>query len=204
MKPCCIAVTQRVDAIAGRNERRDALDQRWAGLMRACGLVPLLLPNDAEVAAALCQQVDPAGLLLTGGNDIAAYGGDAGERDAVEARLIEWMRARGRPIFAVCRGLQFIAHYFGAELRRVAGHAGTRHPVRLENGAVIEVNSYHNWGFTQVPSDFAVWATAPDGSIEGLRHLREPILGQMWHPERESPFDPSDLARLRQFYGVGS
>ena len=41
-----IALSQRVEVLADRGERRDSLDQRWSGLLRTCDLLPLPIAND--------------------------------------------------------------------------------------------------------------------------------------------------------------
>ena len=45
-----VAVSQRVDIIHDYDERRDSLDQRWADLLSACNLSPLLIPNNKSSA----------------------------------------------------------------------------------------------------------------------------------------------------------
>jgi gamma-glutamyl-gamma-aminobutyrate hydrolase PuuD len=194
-----VAVSQRVDVLADRGERRDSLDQRWELLLADCGLLALRIPNNPEQAIALLEAVRPQGVLLTGGNDIAAYGGDAPERDATEAILIDWAKARNQPLFAVCRGLQMLVHRCGTNLVKVKDHAGTRHRIQLDGGT-HDVNSYHHWGFFEAPMGFRVWARAEDTSVEGIRHDTLPIVGVMWHPERESPSRSRDRDMIRTFF----
>ena len=93
-----IAITQRVSVVPEYGERRDCLDQAWPRFLAACGLMPLVLPNVIEVALALCAGADVAGLVLTGGNDLAAVGGDAPERDATENALLDVAESRGLPV----------------------------------------------------------------------------------------------------------
>lgn len=201
LKP--VAITQRVDIVAKRGERRDALDQRWTEFLAACGLLAVPMPNLPAAAGALFEAMAPAGLLLTGGNDPVAVGGDAPERDETEAALIERARARGLPVFGVCRGLQVLLARHGAVIKPVTGHVTAAHGVRID-GARVEVNSYHNWGVREAPADFEVWAVAEDGVIEAARHRRDPLAGIMWHPERTTPFAPRDIALISRFFGTGS
>lgn len=197
-----VAITQRVEVVANRGERRDALDQRWADFLSVCGLAAFPVANRPEAALDGIEAIDPAGLILTGGNDLAHCGGDAPERDATERMLIDWARARHRPIMAVCRGVQMLADMFGTELVRLNGHAGTRHEVILAAGDTREVNSYHNWGLTALPTGFDSWAATRDGAIEAIRHRDEPIMGMLWHPERESPFHSEDIVLFQKVFGV--
>lgn len=192
MKPL-VAITQRVDIHANRNERRDALDQRWYGFIEACRGIAVPVPNHPATALALVEAMAPRVVVLTGGNDIADLGGDAPERDATEKAMFDWARACHVPVLGVCRGMQILAHMLGATLERAIGHAGTHHAVSLDGGRQT-VNSYHTWCFRQPPADFAVVARAEDGTIEAMRHRSEPIVGVMWHPEREAPFADYDVA----------
>jgi putative glutamine amidotransferase len=196
-----VAVTQRVEDIPARHERRDALDQRWTRLLRHCGLCPLPLPNDAAAARALIEAVSPVGVILTGGNDLTAVGGDAPERDAIEAMLIDRAMETRTPLLAVCRGLQLLAHHSGARLEKADGHAGVEHVVRHPDGTETRVNSYHDWVFKAPPPGFTVEATARDGTIEAIRHRDAPVQGVMWHPERNAPFSETDLALVGDHFG---
>jgi len=198
-----VAITQRVEIISARNERRDALDQRWVDYLSACSLTAFPIANRPDLAGGMMDRIDPAGLVLTGGNDLANYGGDAPERDATERQLIAWARTRRRPILAVCRGMQMLADVFGAGLARASEHAGRRHQIVLDAGATRDVNSYHNWTVS-LPMGFRSWAMAEDGTIEAMRHSDEPITGILWHPEREVPFHKDDIALFRDTFGVVS
>ena len=196
-----VGITQRVVVDPKHGERRDALDQRWPEFLAAVGVLGAPLPNRPELAVRLASELNVAGLILTGGNDLATYGGDAPERDATEAALVEWARGRSTPLMGVCRGMQVILHGFGAPLERAGGHVTPSHSV-LVDGEPRNVNSYHNFVAKKAVPMLRVWGTAGDGSIEAIRHDREPILGVMWHPERVDPFETRDLAMFRAFFGV--
>lgn len=194
-----IAVTQRVE-LTPRGERRDCLDQRWTALMARCGLLPIPLPNQLDMAAAICRAAGVRGLLLTGGNDLAALGGDAPERDATEFRLLALACDARMPVIGVCRGMQLIQSWFGVPLQPVDGHVAPQALVRLADGATRQVNSYHRFGTTQTVPGIEVWARAVDGTVKAIRHASWPILGMMWHPERIEPFPAADVALFRQCY----
>ena len=197
-----IAITQRVSIVAGHGARRDCLDQAWPRFLAACGLMPLALPNVIEVALTLCADTDVAGLVLTGGNDLAALGGDAPERDATENALLDAAQSRGLPVLGVCRGMQLIQQRCAIPLRRVEGHV-TRHQVIRVDGEPTEVNSYHSFAAFESRPPLEVWAVADDGVVKAIRHAARSTTGIMWHPERMDPFAAADVALFRRVFKVG-
>jgi N5-(cytidine 5'-diphosphoramidyl)-L-glutamine hydrolase len=196
-----VAVTQRVAMVAPYGERRDCLDQEWTKFLAACGLLPVLLPNVTETALALCERAEVAGLVLTGGNDLAVFGGDAPERDAVENALLDWAEGRELPVLGVCRGMQVIQQRFNTPLRRVEGHVTQRQVIRIL-GEPKEVNSYHCFAAFESPQPLDVWAIADDGVVKAVRHSTRPVTGIMWHPERCTPFSPADVELFRHVFAV--
>jgi N5-(cytidine 5'-diphosphoramidyl)-L-glutamine hydrolase len=194
-----VAVTQHVTVGQRHGERRDCLDQTWTRFLLACGLTPMPAPNQARAALLLCETMPVAGIVLTGGNDLAAYGGDAPERDATEGALIDLAARRGWPVFGVCRGMQIIQQRFGIALKRVAGHVAPRQSIAIA-GRPEEVNSYHNFGAMETRPPLEAWAVAADGVIKAVRHELGRMAGIMWHPERLDPFAPRDIALFRRFF----
>ncbi len=188
-------VTQRVVIDPITHERRDALDQRWAGFLAACGLASVAAPNHAGVAIELWRLLQPAALVLTGGNDLACVGGDAPERDHTEQALLELALAERRAVIGVCRGMQMIGVYLGGDLAPVADHVG-EHAIRMDGG-VRMVNSFHNYALVRAPDTFTTAACSVDGTVECMRGREAPILGMMWHPERVCPFDSRDIDLVR-------
>lgn len=202
--PTLVAVTQRVATDPKTGERRDCLDQRWHVFLAASGLRALILPNDTAAALDLVRGLDPAGLILTGGGDLAAYGGDAPERDAAEAALVDWASARDRPVLGVCRGMQHLLHLGGVALERVTGHVRTQHDLRV-GGKPVSVNSYHDRAALRVPGhDWDVLARAADGAVEAVRHRGHYWHGIMWHPEREAEPRAHDVALFRAHFAPAS
>lgn len=195
-----IAITQRVAEVAGYSERRDALDQRWYSLFARAGLLPLLLPNQAGAAVELVTHLQPAGLLLSGGNSLVDYHGDAPERDAAERALLSaWALPAQKPVLGVSRGMQLLSAYFEQPLVEVKKHVSPRQTIEYL-GQRIEVNSYQTWGSYVAPPDFEVLGRADDGVIKAMRHQRLPLHGIMWHPERIEPFRPEDVELLRHCF----
>jgi putative glutamine amidotransferase len=199
-----IGVTQRVEVVpvgGGGTERRDCLDQAWAPLLHAADCLPIPLPNDPTVAASMFWELPMDGLLLTGGNHLAPYGGDAPERDETELRLLESALAcpEPLPILGVCRGMQLLQSAFGLALERVDGHVESEQTITIE-GRRETVNSFHYWGTRATVPPLDVWATADDGVVKAIRHRDRPIVGIMWHPERLVPIAERDLALLRTHF----
>jgi len=192
-----VAVTQRVAVDPPHGTRRDCLDQVWVKFLLHCGLLPIPVPNSVDAALTICEKV--GGIVLTGGNDLAAYGGDAPERDETETALLDLAERRDLPILGVCRGMQMIQHRFGSRLQRVQGHVAPRQRISIE-GKSVEVNSFHNFGAMEVFPPLMTWAVADDGVIKAVRHTGRRMIGVMWHPERLEPFTADDRALFSGFF----
>jgi gamma-glutamyl-gamma-aminobutyrate hydrolase PuuD len=195
-----IAVSQRVDSTNTHGERRDALDQQWGPFLKACGYTVAPVPNIGADISAWLNGIAPAGIVLSGGNDLAALGGDAPERDATEDALIAWATQRRVPLIGVCRGMQLLAHRTGCVIERVSGHVATEHPITGAFGPRT-VNSYHSWGVTKVSDQWHTLATAPDNTIEAFRHVAHAHMGVMWHPERGAAPRAEDIQIFQQHFG---
>jgi gamma-glutamyl-gamma-aminobutyrate hydrolase PuuD len=192
-----VAVTQRVVVDPPHGTRRDCLDQVWAKFLVACGLIPIPIPNSVDAALTICENV--SGIVLTGGNDLAAYGGDAPDRDETETALLDLAERRGLPVLGVCRGMQMIQHRFGLPLQRVHGHVTPRQRISID-GRSVEVNSFPNFGSMEVRPPLITWAIADDGVIKAVRHADLSMIGVMWHPERLEPFAADDMALFSRFF----
>jgi len=194
-----IAITQRVECIEAIDERRDALSQEWTELAERCGFIPLILPNRLTATQELLAAMPVEGILLTGGNDLASYGGDAPERDEVERYLIQTAIERQIPLLGVCRGMQMLLDYFGMPLRRVEGHVRVEH--QLDRGEIV--NSFHGWGATECRTPLTPLAWSSDGVLEAAAHRECPwIRGIMWHPERYHPPRPQDIERIKEVFAL--
>lgn len=195
-----VLLSQRVDILASRGERRDAVDQRLVAWLAACGYLAVPVPNQPELVAAYWDRLRPHAVVLSGGNDLASLGGDAPERDRTEQELLRLALASGRPLFALCRGMQLLLDSFGVSLERVEGHVATRHDLLLD-GIPHQVNSFHSWGAREVNEAFVVRARSADGVVEAVRHVHLPLCGVMWHPEREAEFNALDSQLLVNTFG---
>lgn len=192
-----IIVSQKIIRSEQRGETCDALDQALTSLLSDIGLLPAPLPNGIHERGMLrewLQRLRPRGIVLSGGNDLGEYP----ERDATERELIIHAIEVGVPLLGICRGMQMLGSWAGAELKRVVNHVRQRHVLSGEIQG--EVNSFHNFSLSKCPQDFSVVARSEDGEIEAIRHRDRPLEGWMWHPERESVARKSDLMRLREMF----
>lgn len=195
-----VLYTQRVELIESYGERRDCADQNIPRFIEACGYLPIPLPNIRNIAEKLIEQIQPSGIILTGGNSLAKYGGDAPERDEAERRILDVSLERDIPVYGFCRGMQVILDYFDCELNQVQGHVAVHHKVSGVLGE-LEVNSFHNQACYRVKDPVEVLAQTQDGVIEAVQHKNKRILGTMWHPERETPFPDLDIQRIQKLFG---
>jgi len=195
-----IAITQRVEIKPSYGERRDALDQQWIEFLLSIELWPILVPNNLSYVTKLVEKEEIDGVLITGGNSLVHYGGDAPERDEVEIFLLEWALQKNITLLGVCRGMQVIQDYFGNRLTNISGHVATRHNLAVEENCRLsealkrypDVNSYHNIGTPNVEGDLLKIATSLDGIVKAVEHREKDVFGVMWHCERESPFRAED------------
>ena len=187
-----VLFTQRVEVIESYQERRDCADQRIAEYISESGYVPVPVPNNPELAVEISERLGVSGIVLVGGNSLVKYGGNAPERDETDKALIEYAVKHRIPLYGFCRGMQSILDYYGNDLVNVQGHVAVRHVVRGSDGE-YEVNSYHNQACLELKSDcLEIVLKTDDGVIEKIRHKDYPIVGTMWHPERENPFRDVD------------
>ena len=204
-----IGITQRVDDILGYCERRDSLDQRWTQLIVELGHLPVPLPNvSAKCATQMIDQFGIDALILSGGNTIAALDTDATdvapERDQIENTLIDIAVNQKLPLLGVCRGMQMLNLYFDGQLYKTTGHVATRHALNVQSSKYslpAEVNSFHNYAIARKGLGQSLQALAydEDENVEAFCHVRLPLLGMMWHPERELPFAEVDVQLIKKF-----
>ena len=204
-----IGITQRVENIQSYSERRDCLDQRWSSFAFELGYLPVPLPNiTADKVTRLLDALSLDAILLSGGNSITSLDPSASdiapERDAFELALLSEALARNIPLIGICRGMQVINTNLGGKLTPVNGHVAAHHSITLLNKSYQLpelVNSYHNWGIRadNLAEELDIIAADSDGNIEAFEHKKKKLLGIMWHPEREKPFNRLDIQLIQRF-----
>lgn len=195
-----VIYTGRVDVIESYGERRDCIDQRIADFIYECGYLPVHIPNKPEIVHEVISELSPAGIILVGGNSLIKYGGNAPERDATDNALLGQAVSRGIPLYGFCRGMQSILDYFGNVLENVSGHVAVRHRISGVD-ETRDVNSYHSQACTKLSnSALMVLMRSDDGVIEKVKHKELPIVGTMWHPEREKPFSKIDIEMVKTLF----
>ena len=195
-----VIYTQRVEIVEGYVERRDCADQNIPRFLQACGYLPIPVPNICDIVQGIIDEIQPAGIVLTGGNSLCKYGGNAPERDETERKMLEIAIEKNIPVYGFCRGMQVILDYYGCALVEVKGHVAVRHTLTGAIGG-IEVNSFHNQACVEVNDSLEILAKTEDGVVEAVKAKDERILATMWHPEREQPFVVSDMERLKRLFG---
>jgi putative glutamine amidotransferase len=226
MRPVIGITTYSEPARWGFWDRAAALvPQSYVDAVVAVGGVPVLLPPaPAGGAADVVRAID--GLLLSGGADVdpARYGESPGpqtitrpDRDDWELALLHAALGQGRPVLAVCRGLQLLNVAFGGSLHqhlpdvvgtdghlpawgmfgRIAVQVAPASQLAGIVGAVgLTVSCHHHQAVCRLGDGLVASALAADGSVEAIEHPRNSfVLGLQWHPEE----DAADVRLFRAF-----
>lgn len=183
----------------------------------AAGAVPVMLPltDDRDTICQLVEELD--GVLLTGGHDVnpCLYGEEPTEtcgilcegRDRMETVLLQEALKADKPVFGICRGLQFLNVHLGGSLyqdlpsSRSGGEAHQMEPpydvpvhqVTVEPGSPLyeilgreslPVNSYHHQAVKKLAPGLRAMAYASDGLLEAAyMPERSFVMAVQWHPE---------------------
>jgi len=195
-----IAITQRIILNKDYNEVREALDVSWGAMFEELDFLPVILPYNYDFT-----KFEFDGVILSGGNDI----GEVNFRDEFEYKLIEHCITNDIPLFGLCRGMQIIAKYFKGSFKKVENQVAIKHKIIVNKKSIYKryldklgsVNSYHNNAVDLKNDNFIISAWNEDKTIiKAIEHKSYKIFAQMWHSEREEPFNQNELELIRGFF----
>ena len=185
--------------------------------VEAAGGIPLILPiwDDPDALKRYTKMCDA--YLVPGGIDVnpISYGEQPHplleatrlDYDEYQLHFIERMLKTGKPILAICRGIQIMNVAFGGTLYQdVSLHGpetmrhsqtdimpgGISHRVNIEEGSILHrlygkelwTNSFHHQAIKDLGNGLKVTARAEDGIIEAVEAVDYPYLHAVqWHPE---------------------
>jgi putative glutamine amidotransferase len=205
-----VGITQRVDVVKSYGERRDGLDQEWSRFIVQIGCAPVPLPNiDLLNVKEYLDKLPLSGVIFTGGNDILDYvntaTNPAPERDQFERVLFDYAVENKLPVLAICRGMQFVNYLLGGQHIPINGHIAARHEIiTLEQKLTLpkSVNSFHGYGIKleQLAESLKALALSDGNFVEAYKSTTHNILGLMWHPEREKPFNQLDIDLIKALF----
>ena len=192
---------------AGKNIH-SSVSCRFAESIRQVGGLPLVIPvGDKSLVKDYIETIDK--LILSGGQNVHPqfYGEEKAidsddynlARDEFELALLKEAIRQGKPVLAICRGLQLVNVAFGGTLnQQIDNHwqgqpFGTSHSIRTEKGSVVErlfgqasqINSVHRQSIKDLAPNFRATAFDPrDNTIEAIEAVDgSRIIGLQWHPE---------------------
>ena len=202
-----IGISLRVENIQNHGEKRDAISQDWITLFEKLDIFPILIPNNLSNVKSFLTEMKVDGVVLSGGDNM----GDDPERDRTEKEIIDFAINSHTPILGVCRGMQVLNHHFGGSIIKNSGfnHVGNPHKIELKNSIFskllrsdsLQVNSFHNnvINLETLGKNLEIFAMSNnDKTIEGYFHKTLPIIGVMWHPERDHNVQP-ELTMMKIF-----
>jgi putative glutamine amidotransferase len=222
-----------------KENRRGSYD-KYLECLRAAGAVPeevslagagalqALLPAlDAVLLPGSSHDLDPQWYHSARHPQCAAP--DA-YREQADFALLDHAWATGKPVLAICYGLQSLNVWRGGDLiqdiastvetplthawhDRASGTPEPHHAIQIvadcdlarlaAPAGEVTVNSSHHQSIRRAGRGLKITAHAPDGVVEACEHVAEGrwLMGVQWHPER-APDDPLTRALFASFMNV--
>lgn len=219
--PLVLIVGREISEAVGVRGPAFGAGRTYSHAIDRAGGVPVIVPPlefAAESVRTVIDRVDA--LVLHGGGDIdpARYGQDPttdelyginARHDAAELAIITAALDRGRPVLAICRGLQIMNVALGGTLVQhleVPDHRREFHPVELlpecRVAAAMGTNhpqrchSFHHQAIDELGDGLQIVGRHADGTIEAVEKSGDAwVVGVQWHPEdnAESESDQQGL-----------
>jgi len=238
MRPPRIGITTSLTV--QKTPERSYLNTSYVRAIQQAGGVPIPLPPtlSRDALDEIYSLLD--GILLTGGGDIDPKRfGEAphpslfdvvAERDQIEINLVTRALSEGKPLLAICRGIQVLSVALGGSLyqdiasepRSSLQHSQSEpsdqptHKVKVAPQSFLakvlgqeelEVNSLHHQAVKALGKGLAAVAHAPDQIIEGIELADSSpgrfVLGVQWHPEELVARDGSARRLFSAFVAAG-
>lgn len=209
-----------------------SLSAHYTDSVSAAGMTPVMFPAalSPDDASRLVATVD--GVLISGGDDVdpASYGAENTDSknthkdvDRFEVAVAREAREQGKPLLAICRGMQLLNVVLGGTLlQEVTSEGGVhepvtrdheemqsrRHVVRFESGSMLatmygaseaKVNTLHHQGLDRIADELVIEGRTEDGLVEAARYSGDWwALGVQWHPERLAGEHQAIFALLKE------
>ncbi len=214
--PLVLIVGREITETRGlRTSGFGAGDRYQTSLVRARA-TPIIVPPIVDLVDDIPDLVSRCdAVVLHGGGDIdpTLYGqapttehlyGLHGAHDAVERAVVRAVLEQGRPMLAICRGLQMLDVACGGTLIQHLDrptHRENFHPVELVSGSRTaqamgtdrpeSCFSFHHQAIDHLGDGLVVTGRSDDGVIEAIEWTGpEWIVGVQWHPEDSADTDP--------------
>lgn len=203
-----------------------SLSDDYAHGVETAGGIPVVIPflESNHNISVVADKLD--GLLLSGGEDVdplsygeqplRGLGSIVPERDALELAMLAAMLERGKPVLAICRGIQLLNAALGGTLyqdlpsqwdghilhAQRARRSHLSHSVKVATDSKlfhllgereeIHSNSFHHQAVRDCGRQLKAVAWDAEGLIEAVEHETLPfVVGVQWHPEnlwRTTPY----------------
>ncbi len=144
-----------------------------------------IVSNTTSFKEISAEKID--GLVLSGGAPRVGLQKDLGN-------CREYLEKAGFPVLGICAGHQFIAHFFGGEVKpsKIPEFGKIKLNLLKENKAIfkgVSKNSIvwesHNDEVTVLPKDFEILGKSENCEIQAMQHKEKQLYGLQFHPEVE-------------------
>ena len=158
--------------------------REWRTL-RDLGIETKIVQNIISFKTLIFENID--GLILSGGAPRIGLDGTLGN-------CAEFLEKANFPILGICAGHQFMARFFGGEVKpsRMPEFGKIELNLLKENDTLFEdvpkksiVWESHNDEVTIIPDSFDLLAESDNCKIQAMKYKKKPFYGLQFHPEVE-------------------